>query len=255
MGAALAADRRPARARRLRAALITLGVIALGVVIADVAARAFVQWRIEQSVREAMPQGVSGDVQAEVHGFSALWQLANRDFEHLTLTLPQLRAGELTLSAKLDGYGVALLDGGGMEQLRGSVTLPAQSVQALAQLPGTATELRLGEGTISYDTEVNLLGSSMGVSVDASVTTQGDRLLVSAQSVRLHGSGADVDATQWAGGPSALTIPICSAEHLPAGVRLTDVSVRPEGVTVTLSAQSVSLDEATLASRGTCQGG
>lgn len=255
MGAAVTADRRPGRARRLRTALITFGVIALGIVIADVAARAFVQWRIEQSVREAMPQDVSGDVHAQVHGFSALWQLANREFEHLTLTVPQLRAGELTLSARLDGYGVALLDGGGIEQLRGSVTFPAESVRALVHLPGTVTELRLGEGTISYDTEVNLLGRSMGVSVDASVMSQGDRLIVSAQSVRLHGSGIDVDATQWAGGPSALTIPICSAEHLPAGVRLTDVSVRPEGITVMLSAQSVSLDEATLASRGTCQGG
>ncbi|MDO5052505.1 MAG: DUF2993 domain-containing protein [Pseudoclavibacter sp.] len=235
--------------------LLGLGLLVGAVLLADLAARFYLQWRIEQSVQEAMPPATRGELRARVHGLSALWQLAERDFEHISLESDRLELGGLVLSGRVDGYGVALLDGAGMRQLSGSITLPAESVNALVQLPGSTSELRLGEGTVSYTSEVELFGTVMRVAVDASVAVQGDRLIVDASRVQVQGAGVDVDAAEWFGGSSVFTFPVCSAEHLPVGVQLTDVQVRPEGVTVAFSAQGLALDEATLNSRGSCRSG
>ena len=62
-------------------------------VAADLGVRWFVQSKIETTVTEQLPEGTTATVGADVHGFSAIWQVVTRRLDHVTLTAPDLTVG------------------------------------------------------------------------------------------------------------------------------------------------------------------
>ncbi|KAB1657331.1 DUF2993 domain-containing protein [Pseudoclavibacter chungangensis] len=247
----------PRPPRRRWHPLVKLGVvlacIIAGLVLVDVGARLFVQWRISQSVEESMPEGTSGEVQTSVGGFSALWQLANRHFDHVQLHAPQLAVAGITIDATVDAYGVSVADGVGVEQLTGSVTLSQDSLNALVPVPGATGGIVLGDGDISYATAVDFLGTSYTIDVAAQVHVEGDRLIVQATKLQLVGGPVNFDATSILPNASTVTVPICSASYLPPGIHLSGVEIAPGTLTVRVTATTIALDEQTLSQRGTCR--
>lgn len=231
---------------------IVLGCVLAAVVLVDVGARLVLQWKISQSVEESMPAGVEGRVDTSVGGFSALWQLANRRFDHLELAAPDLRVAGVTLDARVDAYGVSAADPISVEQLAGSVTLTQDSVNAMNLVPGATGGIVLGEDEVSYATAWDVFGTPVNVDIDASVRMQGDRLVIQATRLQVVGGSVDFDALQLLPDASTVSVPICSAEYLPAGMHLTGVDVNPGTVTFSVTATTIALDESTLASRGVC---
>lgn len=245
--------------RRLHPGLrwcIAILIVIAGAVLVDTGVRFFLQWRVATSVEEALPPGVAANVDARVHGFSAIWQLASGSFEHLELETDDLTVLGVTLGARVDGYGVSFGDGPvptiAAEQLLGQLHVPQAAINQLVPVPGAEGGVTLGDGTVAYGTTMSLLGLSVDVDIEANVLVQGDRLIIQATKLQLVGGPVNVDAADLLGG-ATVAVPICSSEYLPAGIHLSGVDVSPTGVTVSITANQIALDEATLGSRGTCR--
>lgn len=253
-----AATPKPSRRRMhplLRWAFIGLAVVA-GLVAIDTGVRLFVQWRIAESVEAALPLGVSGDVDARVHGFSAIWQLARGELDHLELASDDLSVLGVTIEARVDAYGVSF--GGSpvpvvrAEQLTGQVFVSTEAINTLVPVPGASGGVELGEGTVAYSTSMSFLGLTVDVDIEAIVAMQGDRLIIEATSIEFASGDLGFDAAGLLAN-ATVAVPICTADYLPSGVHLTSVRVEPEGVTVEITANEIALDEATLDARDTCR--
>ena len=249
---------RPPRKRLHPAArwAIALLCVLAGLVLVDTGVRLVLQWRIAESVETSLPPGVTADVDARVHGFSALWQLASRSLDHLELHTDDLTVLGVTLEARVDGYGVSLGEGPvpvvQAEQLVGELRIGQEALNRLVPVPGADGGVTLGDGTVAYGTSMSILGLTLDVDIEASLVMQGDRLVVQATRIQLVGGPLDVDAADLLG-DATIAVPICTADYLPTGIHLSGVDVSPDGVTVSITANRVVLDEATLASRGTCR--
>ena len=121
-------------------------------------------------------------------------------------------------------------------------------------LPGHTPMLAvLGDGEVSYATAVDFFGTSYSIDVAAVVHVQEDRLVVQATKLQLVGGPIDFDATSLLPNASTVSFPICSAEYLPVGLHLSGVDIRPGSITLSITANTIALDEATLTSRGVCR--
>lgn len=247
------------RRRRMHPAL-RWGIVALaivvGLVVIDTGVRLIVQWRVAVAVEEALPSGVTADVDARVHGFSAIAQLATGSLEHLELRTDDLTVLGVTIAARVDGYGVSLGDGAvptlSVEQLTGSLHVSQDAINRLVPIPGATGGVTLGEDVVGYSTTLSILGLDLAVDIEATVRMEGERLVIQATKLDVVGGAVDFDAAELLEN-SVIAVPICTAEYLPAGIHLSDVSVDPEGVTVSITANRVDLDETTLETRGTCR--
>lgn len=252
------APARPPRRRLHPAVRWAIGVVvALVLLVAvDTGVRLFLQWRIATSVEESLPPGVTATVDARVHGVSTLWQLATGSFEHLELESTDLTVLGVTLAARVDGYGVTFGDGPlpalEVEQLAGELRIGQDALNRLVEVPGADGGVTLGDGTVAYSTTMSFLGLSVDVDLEASLVMQGDRLVVQATRIQLAGGPVDVDAADLLG-DATIAVPICTADYLPVGIHLSGVDVSQAGVTVSITGNTIALDEATLGSRGTCR--
>ncbi|GGA59083.1 hypothetical protein GCM10011490_06320 [Pseudoclavibacter endophyticus] len=233
---------------------LLLAVTAL--VAIDTGVRLVMQWRVAVAAEEALPPGVTADVDARVHGFSALWQLATGSLEHLELMTDDLTVLGVTVEVGVDAYGVSFTDGAvpvlQAEQLQGHLHISEAALNALVPVPGASGGVTLGDGVVAYSTTMSILGLEVDVDIEATVGMQGDRLVIQATKVDIIGGDVDVDAAAVLGG-AAITVPVCTAEYLPGQVHLTGIDVAKDGVTVAITANRIELDEDTIADRGTCR--
>lgn len=248
----------PARKRlhpAVRWAIVVLAIV-IGLVVIDTGVRLVLQWRVAVAVEDALPPGVTADVDARVHGFSAVWQLATGSLEHLELSTDDLTVLGVSFEARVDGYGVSFGDGPvpviQAEQMTGQLFIGQDALNQLVPVPGASGGVTLGDGVVAYSTTLSILGVDLDVNIEATVEIQGERLIIQATGFEIVGGPVDLDAGQLLGGAS-IAVPICTSEYLPAGIHLRGIDVAPEGVTISIAANQVALDEASLASRGTCR--
>ena len=240
----------------LRALVVTFAVLGAAIAV-DTGVRLALQEHLETTVEETLPGGVTGTVDARVAGFSALWQLGTGSFEHVELASDDLTVGGVPLKVRVDGYDVAF--GAGpvptvrVGQLDGSLTISEEALNRFLTIPGAEGGIVLGEGHVDYATSLSLLGIRVDVDIEAIVRVQGDRLVVQATRLEATSGGLGGDAADLLGDAATIAVPICSAQYLPAGIHLRAVDVSTGSVTVSVTANSLTLDEATLTSRGTCR--
>lgn len=237
--------------------MVVLCIIA-GLVLLDAGVRIFLQWRIATTVEEVLPPGVTGDVEARVDGFSALWQVAHGEYEHVELRADELMVLGVPIAARVDGYGVRLGGDGPVpvpevDELVGELRISQDSLNRLVPIPGATGGVELGEESIAYSTTMSLLGFDVDVNIEATVGMQGDRLVIQATRLEVTGGALGFDATDLLGDATTIAVPLCTASYLPPGIHLQAVDVSTTGVTVSITANRITLDEETLASRGTCR--
>jgi hypothetical protein len=253
-GEPAARRRRPRWVRVLLWTLIPLAVLAVLLVVADVAVRAYAEQRVASEIEKKLPSNVSGEVQAHIGGVSVLQQYLSGTFDSVELDAPKLTVDGAPLSASIVATSVPADFSKPIGQATGTLSISQASLNTLVTIPGATGDITLGDGTIGYDGSIDLLGLPVGYSVTAKPEAAGDTVLLQPDKASLStGSGSDVNLTRLL---QALTdrgpFPVCAAQYLPAGVQVSDITVTPGHATVTLTASDVVIDEKFLHSKGSC---
>jgi hypothetical protein len=258
---ARAVSDRPVPSRRGGAAKVWITVVAVVaalaalVVVADVVVRNIAEGRFAEEIESNLPAGVEGDIEVTIGGFSVIAQYLSGTMQHVELSAPEVTVQGVPIAVQVVGEGVPVDLAMPVERMSATIEADADAVNRLVEVQGIEGDLAFGDGTVGYSDSVRLLGFPVDFTVTARPTAAGDTVL-------LEPVGVDVDA---GAGPIDVSgiaerllgddpIPVCVAEHLPEGVEVQQIVVEPTRATVALEASGLRLDEASLATTGTCPG-
>ena len=249
------ADRKPrGRAARIwiTVVAIVVAVVAL-VVVADVIVRNIAEARFAEEIESNLPDGVEGDVAVTIGGLSVIAQYLSGTMQHVELSAPELDVEGVPIAVDVVGEGVPVDLALPVEHLTATIEADAAAVNRLIDVQGIEGELAFGDGTVGYTDSVRFLGFPIEFTVTARPTAAGDTVLLEPVGVDVAAGGGSIDVS---GIVDRLLgddpIPVCVAEHLPAGVEVQQLTVEPTGASVALEADGLRLDEASLATLGSC---
>lgn len=239
-----------------RAAIVVgmLLVILLALlVLVETVGRGIAERAVADSIEQDLPEGVEGEVDVQIRGVSALWQVLTGRMDEIVATAPELSVYDVPVDATVIAYGVPLAEGGSVERAEAAATVDEAALDAIAESQGIAGGLTLGDGTVSYSDELEVLGIPVGFAVTAEPEAAGDRVLLTPVAAEVQAGTVTLDASELVdrvlGGDP---FPVCVADRLPEGVDVAGIEVTPDGATVRLEASDLPLAEETLATTGTC---
>ncbi|WP_438855257.1 LmeA family phospholipid-binding protein [Agromyces sp. M3QZ16-3] len=254
LGGADPAPRRSRRgARAVIGVLVLVAVVAALLVLVETVGRAIAERNVADSIEQSLPEGVEGEVEVDIRGFSALWQAMTGRMDEMVATAPDLVVNGVPVDVTVTAYGVPLAEGGTLERGEVEASIDGDAVDEIAASQGITGGLTLGEGTVAYEDETTFLGIPIGFSITAEPEAAGDRVLLRPVAADISAGGGSFDASglvdRILGGDP---VPICVADRLPEGVQVSGIDVEPDLVTVRLEASGLPLAEETLATTGTC---
>lgn len=249
---------RPRRRRGAGTVLAILGAI-LGIavlaVVADVLGRQMAEAEFEHQLEANLPASVTGTVDVDIHGVSFLAQLAAQRYEHVSISSADLVAAGIPLLVEAELADVTAGATPVAGRLDGTVTLSPDAANALVTIPGATSELAFGDGTVAFTSEVEVLGFPLAVDAEGTVGLDGREVVVDLTSLRFQAGGLEANPQDIWPELGDSRIPICAEQYLPQGVALSGLDVAPDGVTARFAAQDLALDEASLATTGSCDAG
>ena len=255
-----APTRAPAR-RRGRAARVWITVVAIVValvalvVVADIVVRNVAEARFAEEIEANLPDGVEGDVGVTIGGFSVIAQYLSGSMDHVELSAPELVVEGTPIAVDVVGEGVPVDLAAPVEHLTATLEADEAAVNRLISVQGIEGDLAFGDGTVGYSGSTRFLGLRIDYSVTAEPTAAGDTVLLQPVGVEVGAGGGSLDVS---GIVERLLgddpVPVCVADRLPEGVEVQQITVEPSGATVVLEANGLRLDEASLATTGTCSG-
>lgn len=257
-------------ARRRGRGLLITGVVVVAlvgvVVVADAALRSYAQNRVQAEIIERLPANVTGDVTVAIGGFSVIAQYLTGSFDQVELTAPELTIDGATTAVKIRATGVPVDTTEPIGHVDGTIDLGEAALNTLMQasqggdsgdsdgpIRAGATELKLGAARVTYAGSVSVFGFQLGYQATAAPTTTADSLVLTATGAELSSGAGSLDASgllKLILGEKPLTI--CVAQYLPQGVNLTSVDVTPERARITLESSTLTLNEQSLSTLGTC---
>lgn len=250
----------PARQGRRRAWTIVAVVgavlgIAILAVVADIVGRQMGEAQLERQLEANLPAGTTGTFDVTIHGFSFLAQLAQQRYEQVDIASGDLAAAGIPLVLEGSLFDVTAGDAPVAGRLEGDLRLSPEAANALITIPGATSGLTFGDGTVAFTSSIDVLGFPLAVDAAGTVALEGHDVVIDLTSLRFQAGGLDADPQDiWPEFGDA-RIPVCVEQYLPAGVRLADLAVSPDGITASFAAEQLPLDEASLATRGTCAAG
>lgn len=233
-------------------AAIVVGVLAL-LVAADVVIRSIAEQRIADDIEAGLPPGVEADVAVKIGGGSVIAQYLGGTMDEISVSAPEVTVQGSPVAVELVATGVPVEQGAEIGRVEATVTASEATVNDLIELQDIPGGVALGDGVVGYDGSAAFLGIPIDYTVTAEVEAAGDTVLLRAQGVDVSALGGSFDASDLVdrlldGSP----VPVCVAEHLPAGVEVNDVTVTPGEVSVGVEASDVVFDESSLETTGSC---
>ncbi len=232
---------------------IVVGLIAV-VVVVDVVARGLAEQRVAAEIRSNLPEGVEGDVDVSIGGFSVIAQYLSGTVDQVTLTAPELTVDGAPLDVTMVAQGVPVDLASPVRELDAVIEADEDSINQLVSVAGIDSGVTLGDGTVGYDGEVDLLGFQVSYSVTAQPTAAGDSVLLEPVNVEVGAGGSVIDVSgiiERLGIGDPFTV--CIADRLPQGLELDAITVTPGVARVELSGQDIALDSASLQQTGSCE--
>ncbi len=239
------------RRRRRWPWLVALVVLAGGAVVADGVARAYAEDRIRTELSAELPDG-SRPVSVDVRGLSFLAQYAQGSLDDVVLDAPRVVVGSGAVAARFELHGVPASGSGSIRTASGSVRVDGDELSRIALPSGTSGRIRLRAGAIELSTSAEILGTSVSVTVTLVPSVDGSRVLLRPTHVRVGDGTADVDLGTLIPGLSSRQIPVCAAEYLPRGARLTRVRVSGGALELSATGDDLPLTRDLLAQHGSC---
>jgi hypothetical protein len=233
--------------------MLVVIVLAL-IVLVETVGRGIAERAVADSIEQDLPEGVEGDVDVQIRGVSALWQVLRGSMDEIVATAPALDVYGVPVDVAVTAHGVPLAEGGTVERAEVVASIDEAAVDAIAEAQGVPGGLELGDGTVAYSDELEVLGIPIGFTITAEPEAAGDRVLLTPVGADLQAGGSSIDASglvdRILGGDP---LPICVADRLPEGVELAGIDVTADGATVRLEATGLPLAEETLATPGSCE--
>ncbi|WP_353827406.1 LmeA family phospholipid-binding protein [Agromyces sp. SYSU T0242] len=233
--------------------VVALVVIAAILVLVETVGRSIAERNVAASIEQSLPEGVTGEVDVEIRGVSALWQVMTGSMDEMVATSRDLDVDGIPVDVRVTAYGVPLAEGEPVRRAEAEAAVDGDAVDAIAASQGIPEGLELGDGVVGYEDEVSFLGFPIGFSITAEPIAAGDRVLLRPVSADVRAGAGTIDASALVdrilGGDP---LPICVADRLPEGIELADLLVEPERVTVRLEASGLPLAEETLQTTGAC---
>ncbi|AWB95048.1 DUF2993 domain-containing protein [Agromyces badenianii] len=232
---------------------VLLALVALAVV-ADVVARNVAEQQVAEAIEANLPDGVEGDVEVTIGGFSAIAQYLTGTMQRVELDAPQLSVDGAPIDVSVVAEGLPVDFESPVQSLRATIAADETSVNQLVAVAGVETGFTLGDGTVGYEGELSMLGLPISYQVTATPTAAGDSVLLEPAGVEVAAGGASIDVSgvidRLLGGEP---LAVCVADRLPEGVQLDSISVTPGTAVVGLDADGLTLDAASLEQTGSCR--
>lgn len=200
----------------------------------------------EGAVADRLSAELAGTPRVEIGGFPFLTQALSGRYRSLTVTGAGVTGQAVPLSgltAELSGVRLPLsdvvtgrVDSVPVERLSGRALIAYDAVEAAADRPG----LRLSAqgDRLRVTGEVRALGRTVRASALADVTVDGGALSVTARDYEVAGREVDAALRRLLGGRLDVDVPLPA---LPYGLRVTAVTVTPDGLVVRAEARDVLL--------------
>lgn len=232
---------------------VVLAVVVALVVVADILARGIAEQRVAEEIEANLPDGVEGDVDVAIGGFSVIAQYLSGTMQHVELDAPELTVDGTPLAVSVVAEGVPVDLASSVDRLTATITADADAVNQLVTVAGVETGLTLGEGTVGYEGRIEVFGLPITYQVTAAPVAAGGSVLLEPEAVEVGAVGASIDVSgiveQLLGGDP---LEVCIADRLPQGVQLESIAVTPGAAAVRLQADGLVLDSASLEQKGTC---
>lgn len=257
-----------ARRRRhpLRNTIIVLVIIAAlgisGYLVANSLAKSFALTAVKTGVAQETGADPS-DIHVSLGSKPVLPQMVARTLDHVHVTIGEFTSGTLSGSAVFDGDGVPLSTSAPAKSMSIAVTIGHDALLSLVE--STAGESQalatIGNGVITISSTDKLHGHTVPFSVDFSVSTSGDNLILTPQKITVNGKSytpAGLKSSPLAKSPifgglvvrATASQTQCLAAGLPSAMHLTGVKVVGTGLVVSATGTNLSLQS--LSSKGTC---
>lgn len=228
---------------RMRALLITVLVLILLVVGADIAGRAIAESKAGEAIATQAHVSTAPDV--SIHGFSFLAQALPGHYQKITVESGGIDLGPVpNVATVVDLYDVDFplsdaLDGDTthLTAARADLRAAVPTASLATALQGQGITVSAGaDGTIRLSATVKVAGRSVPVSADVTATFTGGRLHLAASAVKGAGVALPVSADVLARALS-LDIPLT---NLPVPITAASVSADGTGLIITAEAVNVS---------------
>jgi hypothetical protein len=248
--------------RRGRAARIWITVIAIVVVlggllvVADVVVRNIAEQQVADQLEQNLPDGVEGDVDVTIGGVSVIAQYLSGSMDRVELSAPELAVAGVPISVEVEARDVPPRLDAPVGHVTATIEADEAAVNQLVQVPGVRGELAFGDGTVGYSDTVEVFGLPIDYTATARPVAAGEQVLLEPIGVEVGAGGGVIDVSDLVDRLMGdEPIPVCVAAYLPEGVEVQRIAVQPDAVSVGLEASGLSLDEASLATTGTCPAG
>ena len=155
------------------AAIIVIAVVVLLVVV-EIVARVLVGRITAQEVEQQLPDGLSADVSAAATGTCVTCELLGGSLSGIHVTSDDVTFGDVTGAASVDAHDVKLGSPITVGSLDGSIGIDEDELNALLQEVAAQSgieihSIELRDDGISYGTEVEVFGETVGLSNPAAV--------------------------------------------------------------------------------------
>lgn len=226
----------------MRKLVVVLAVLAVLAVAADRGGARLAGAAIAAQAQTAA--GLTAEPDVRVRGFPFLTQALAGRYERVEVQARDAPAGELTvdrLDTTLHGVQVPL-----GQALSGDVArVPVERVEAralvsyaqLSERAGLTVE-HAGGGQVRVTSEVDVLGRTLSATAVSDVTLGDGAIVVTAERFEVSDDIDDAVLSRALGGRLDFEVPV---RGLPYGLRVTDVSVGPDGVRVRAAATDIVL--------------
>ena len=234
---------------------IVVIVVALGalLVVADVVVRNIAQERFSEQIRSNLPEGVDGEVDVTIGGFSVIAQYLAGSMDRVELSAPELTVNGAPIAVDVIGEGVPVDLALPVRSMSAVIEADQDAINRLIVIPDVEGDVTLGEGVVGYADTIEVFGLRLGYSVTARPTAAGDTVLLQPENVQVDAGGDGIDVSSLADrllGDDPISV--CVAQYLPEGVMVNGIEIAAGTASVRLDAQGIMLDEASLARTGNC---
>ena len=254
---------RPARPRRRGRALrrvaivlvVLLVLLGIGAVVADGALRSYAEERSAQDIEAQLPDGVEGNVDVTIGGASMILQYLSGSFEQVHLVGRGLTVNGTPLDADVRATGVPADQTKPVDRAVGRFGIDEAAVtELLAASTDAPADVALTRGAVEYSAPVQLLGIELTYDVIAEPRIDGDTVVFTPTGAALSAGSGSLDVGNLLGDErlASLAFPVCAAQYLPQGTRLTDLDLAPGRATVTVEAAQLRLTGDALTTVGSC---
>ena len=235
-------------------ALVVVVVIGALLVVADVVVRNIAEQRVAAQLEQNLPEGVEGDVDVSINGFSVIAQYLAGSMDHVELTAPALSVAGVPIDVAVDLRDVPPALDGPVGRIQATAEADGAAISDLIALAGVEGGVTLEDGAVAYERSAEVFGINVRAVIRATPVAAGDTVVLESLGAELAAGAGSIDFLT-----DAITealegeeLSICIAEYLPDGAQVTDIAITEQAARVTLDGEDMSLDEASLATTGSC---